>query len=120
VYVGVVDYSSFMQISPVVIANVDVSSSSFDDPRGDKAECTLFDAVDWHRWKVFAMNLFLWLKKQLRFPRGLRGGAELGLESSHRDETLLSTLPQDCSIPGEKHMASLRLAVRAIIGPIGM
>ena len=35
VYVGVVDYSAFVQISTVVIANVDVLSSSFDDSRGD-------------------------------------------------------------------------------------
>ena len=35
VYVGVVDYSAFVQISTVVIANMDVLSSSFDDSRGD-------------------------------------------------------------------------------------
>jgi len=50
VYVGVVDYSSFMQISTVVIANVDVLSSSFDDSRGDMSESTLVVAVHWQRW----------------------------------------------------------------------
>jgi len=49
VYVGVVDYSSSMQISTVVIANVDVFSSSFDDSHGDKGESTLIVAVDWQR-----------------------------------------------------------------------
>jgi len=50
VYVGVVDYSSSMQISTVVIANVDVFSSSFDDACGDKGESTLIVAGDWQRW----------------------------------------------------------------------
>jgi len=50
VYVGVVDYSSSMQISTVVISNVDVFSSSLDDSRGDKREITLIVAVDWQRW----------------------------------------------------------------------
>jgi len=50
VYVGVVDYSSSMQISTVVLANVDVFSSSFDDSRGDKGESTLIVTVDWQRW----------------------------------------------------------------------
>jgi len=36
VYGGVVDHSSSMQISTVVIANMDVFISSFDDSRGDK------------------------------------------------------------------------------------
>ena len=40
-YVGVVDYSSSMQVSTVVIANVDMLSSSFDDSCGDKSESTL-------------------------------------------------------------------------------
>ena len=50
VYVGVVDYSSFMQIWTVVTANIDVFSSSFDDSRGDKGGSTLIVAVDWQRW----------------------------------------------------------------------
>ena len=58
-YVGVVDYLSSMQILTVVIANVDVFSSSFDDSRGDKGESTLIDAVDWQWWNVFAVNVFL-------------------------------------------------------------
>ena len=51
VYVGVVDYSVFVQISTVVIANVDVLSSSFDDSCGDKCESTrLIVTVDWQWW----------------------------------------------------------------------
>jgi hypothetical protein len=50
VYVAVVDYSTFMQISTVVIANVDVLSSSFDDSHGDKSESTLVVTVDWQWW----------------------------------------------------------------------
>jgi len=50
VHVGVADCSSSMQTRTVVIANVDVFSSSFDDSRGDKGESTLIVAVDWQRW----------------------------------------------------------------------
>ena len=50
VYVGVVDYSAFVQMSTVVIANVDVFSSSHDDSCGDLSESTLIVAVDWQRW----------------------------------------------------------------------
>ena len=46
---GVVDYSSSMQISTVVIANVDVFNSSFDDSSCNKGESTLIIAVDWQR-----------------------------------------------------------------------
>ena len=48
-HVGVVDYSSSVQISTAVIANVDVLSLSFDDSRGDQIETTLIVAVDWQR-----------------------------------------------------------------------
>jgi len=50
VYVGAVDYSSSMQISTVVIANVDVFSLSFDDSGGDKVQSTMIVAVDWQWW----------------------------------------------------------------------
>jgi len=50
VYVGVVDYLLSMQISTVVIANVNVLSSSFDESRGDKSESTLIVGVDWQWW----------------------------------------------------------------------
>ena len=49
-YVGVVDYSSFMQISTVVIANVDVFSSSIDDSHSDNSESSLIVTVDWQWW----------------------------------------------------------------------
>ena len=49
-HVGVVDYLPSMQISTVVIANVNTFSSSFDDSCGDKSESTLIVAVDWQRW----------------------------------------------------------------------
>ena len=50
VYVGVVDYSSLMQILTVVVAGVDMFSSSFDDSRGNEGESTLIVAVDWQLW----------------------------------------------------------------------
>jgi len=62
VYVGVVDYLSFMQSLTVVIANVDVLRSSLDDSRGDKSESTLVVAVEWQQWSVIVMNVVLQLK----------------------------------------------------------
>jgi hypothetical protein len=50
VKVGVVNYLAFMQISTVVIANVDVLSSSFDAFRGNQSQITLIVAVDWEQW----------------------------------------------------------------------
>jgi len=50
VYVRVVDYLLCIQILTVVIANIDVFSSSFDDFRGDNGESTLIVAVDWQWW----------------------------------------------------------------------
>ena len=50
VYIGVVDYSSSRPILTVVIANVDVFSSSFDDSHGDESESALIVTVDWQWW----------------------------------------------------------------------
>ena len=62
VYIRVVDYTSFMQISTVVIANVDVLSSSFDDSHADESESTPIIEVDWQRWWVLVVNVVLSLK----------------------------------------------------------
>jgi hypothetical protein len=40
--------------------------------------------------------------------------------SWHGDGALLLRLQRDSSITGEKHMASLRFVVRAVIGSIGI
>jgi len=50
VYIGVVDYLASIQLSTVVIGNIDVFSSSVDDSSGDKSESTLTVPVDWQRW----------------------------------------------------------------------
>ena len=50
VYVGVVNYLVFVQISTVVIANVNLLSSSFDASHGNQSESTLTVAVDWQWW----------------------------------------------------------------------
>ena len=49
-YIGVFDYSSFMQISTFVIAHVNLFSSSVDHSRGNMIENTLIVTVDWQRW----------------------------------------------------------------------
>ena len=48
--VGGVDNSAFVQISTIMIANVDVLSLSFDNSFGDKCENSLINTVDWQRW----------------------------------------------------------------------
>jgi len=50
VYKEVVEYLSSMQFSTVVIANVDVFSSSLDDSHGDKGESTPIVTGDWQQW----------------------------------------------------------------------
>jgi hypothetical protein len=50
VLVAVDDYLTSMQISTVVIANVDMLSPSFDDFRGDKSVSTMIVAIDWQQW----------------------------------------------------------------------
>jgi len=51
-----------MQILTVVIANVYMLSSSFDDSHGDKSESTLIVEVDCQRWLVFLVNILLQLE----------------------------------------------------------
>jgi len=122
VYVRVVDYSSSLQISTVVTPNIDVFSLSFDDSCGDTSESTLIVAVDWQWWWVVlrTVNILLQLEEPFRFSRGFWAGNEFGLESWHGDETFLWRMPRDSTIIGEQHMASMRLAVRAVITPIGI
>jgi len=50
VYIRVDDNSLSMQISTVVIAKVEVLSSSSDDSHGDNSESTMVVAVDWQWW----------------------------------------------------------------------
>ena len=48
-YVGVVEYSVFGQISTIVVTNVDVLLARLYDSRGDESESSLNVAVDWQR-----------------------------------------------------------------------
>ena len=72
-YVGVVDYSAFVQISTVVTPNIDVFSLSFDGSCGDTSESTLIVAVDWQWWSVVlrTVNILLQLEEPFRFSRSL-------------------------------------------------
>jgi len=51
-----------MQILTVMIANIDALASHLDDSHGDISESTLIITVDWQQWKVFAVNVSLYLK----------------------------------------------------------
>jgi hypothetical protein len=50
VYVGVVDYLVFVQISTIVVTNVNVLGGSLYDSRGYESESSLIVAFDWQRW----------------------------------------------------------------------
>jgi hypothetical protein len=50
VYGGVVYYSAFVQISTIVVTNVDVLGASLYESSGDESESSLIVAVDWQRW----------------------------------------------------------------------
>jgi len=50
VYVEVVHYLSSMRISTVVIANIELLSSSLDDSGGNTTKSTLIVIVDWQQW----------------------------------------------------------------------
>jgi hypothetical protein len=50
VCVGVVDYSAFVQISTIVVTNVNVVGASHYDSHGAGSESSLIVAVDWQRW----------------------------------------------------------------------
>jgi len=57
VYVGVVNYLAGMEISTIVIANVDMLCASLYDPSCDKTKCALIVALDREpRW-VFAVTI---------------------------------------------------------------
>jgi hypothetical protein len=58
-YVEVVDYSVFVQISTIVITNIDVFSVNFYDSHGDESMSSVIVTVDWLRWLVFTVNVFL-------------------------------------------------------------
>jgi hypothetical protein len=48
-YVGVVNYLAGMEISTIVIANVDVLRASLYDPGCDMTKCALIVAIDRER-----------------------------------------------------------------------
>jgi hypothetical protein len=50
VYEGVVDYLACVQISTIVVTNVDVLGSRLYDSHGDESESSLIVAFDWQRW----------------------------------------------------------------------
>ena len=56
-YVGVVNYLAGMEISTIVIANVDMLCASLYDPSCDLTKCALIVAVDRERRCVFAVYI---------------------------------------------------------------
>jgi hypothetical protein len=48
-YVGVVNYDSDMEISTIVVANVDIICVSFYDSSCDETKCALIVAIDRER-----------------------------------------------------------------------
>jgi len=48
-HVGVVNYPVGMEVSTVVIANIDMLRASFYHSRWNVTKCTLILAIDWER-----------------------------------------------------------------------
>jgi len=57
VHVGVVNYLAGMEISTIVIANVDMLCASLSDPSCDMTKCALIVTIDRERRCVFAVYI---------------------------------------------------------------
>jgi hypothetical protein len=62
VHVGVVNFVPGMEISTILIANVDMLCASLYDPSCDMAKCSLIVAIDRERRCVFAVYITVQLE----------------------------------------------------------
>jgi len=80
VHVGVVNYFVGMEISTVVIANVDMLRASLYDPSCDLTKCALIVAIDWERRCVFAVYIPVELELPLCFTGAIETSDVFGFE----------------------------------------
>ena len=66
-HVGVVNYPAGMEISTIVIANVDMLCVSFSDSSCDVTKCALIVAIDQERRCIFAVYISVELEQPFRF-----------------------------------------------------
>ena len=79
-HIGVVNYLADMEISTIVIANVDMICTSFYDPSCDMTKCTLIVTIDQKRRCIFAVYISVELKQPLRFMGAFRTSDVFGFE----------------------------------------
>jgi len=81
VHVGVVNYLAGMEISTIVIANVDMLCASIYDSSCDVTKCALIVAIDRERRCIFAMYNSVELEQPFRFTGAFGAGDVFGFES---------------------------------------
>jgi len=118
--IPVVNYLAGMEISTIVIANIQMLHASFDDSSCDVTKCALIVAIHRERWCVFAIYITVGQEQPFRFTGALGGGDGFSFRSWHGDEILLPWLPWDSSVAEKQDMTTLGSGVGTIIGPIGV
>ena len=79
-HIEVVNYLAGMEISTIMIANVDMLCGRFYDPSCDMTKSTLIVAIDRERRCVFAMNISVELEWPLCFTEALRTSNVFGFK----------------------------------------
>ena len=79
-HIGVVNYLAGMEISTIVIANVDILGASLYDPRCEMTMGAPDVAIDQERRCIFAVNISIKLEKPLYFSGALATSDVFGFE----------------------------------------
>jgi len=119
-HVGVINYIAGMEVSTIVISNVDMVCATYYHSSCDVTKYPFIVAIDWEQWCVCAMYIPVELEQPFRFTWPLGAGGVLNFKSWYSDEILFSRLPWDSSGAEKEFMTSLGFAVSTIIGPIGV
>jgi hypothetical protein len=80
-YVGVVTCLANMEVSTIVIANIDMLCASFYDSSCDVTKCVLSIAIDQERRCIFAMYISVELVQPFCFTGALEAGNVFSFES---------------------------------------
>jgi hypothetical protein len=78
--VGVLYSLPSMEISGIVIANVDMLCASLYDPRCDMTKCALIMAIDWERRYVIPAYISAELEQPLRYTGAFGTSYVFGFE----------------------------------------
>jgi len=79
--VEVVNYHAGIEVSSIVIANVDMLHASFYDSSCDVTKCALIVAIDREQRCIFAVYISVELEQPFRFTGAHGAGDVFGFES---------------------------------------